>query len=273
MRKIWIFLAFFINFTHSQILDAVAITVNNEPITLYQISQAMKELKLSKDEAISVLIDDRVEESQIKKFGIFVNNYELDTQINQMLSQSGTDIERLKLDLKAQNKSYDEFRENFKENLLKKKLYEAIGTSFKADVSEDGARKHYEIHHEDFLFYTQIQAMIYTSNDEKTLEEFKSSGRKKGDIKQIKENLNLQNSDPRLLAFLSRLKIGESSIVLENQGEFMLYKVVSKNAPEALNFEQVKNEVIGAYVNFQRENYIKDFLTKARISANIRYIR
>lgn len=273
MKKICIFLFSCVIFTNAQVVNAVAIIVNNEPITLFEIQNAMNELKIDRTEAVKLLINDRIEQAQIKKMGNIVDEFELESEIKKMLTANESDLQSFKNELKAQGKDYESFKKEYRKQLEKRKLYEAVASGAKIDYSDEGVRKFYETHEEDFLLFEQILVSVFSSKRVENLEKFRQTGIKTKDIKERQDNLNVQNTDPRLLVFLSGIEIDAFSPVLENESEFVLYKVKRKNSPQALPFEQIKEQVSSVYVNKQRQDYIKDFFDKAHSKAQIVRLR
>ena len=96
---------------------------------------------------------------------------------------------------------------------------------------------------------------------------------KKVALKGENVNLNVNNADPRLLALLSQLKIGEFSSVLNSRNGFELYEVRAKSGANVPEFEQIKDSVMNVYFNEQRQNYIQDYFDKLRSKLNIEYLK
>lgn len=273
MKKICIFLFLCVIFATAKVVNAVAIIVNNEPITLFEIENAMKELKIDRQKAVELLINDRIEQAQIKKMGNVVSNFELDNEIKKMLAANERDLDSFKAELKAKGQDFESFKKDYKKQLEKRKLYEAVASGAKVDYSDEGVFSFYETHKDDFLLYGQISVSVYTAKKAENLEIFRNGGAKTRDIKEEKDTLTLQNTDPRLLVFLSSIEENGFSPVLENENEFVLYKVKSKTKPEALPYEQIKEQVSSVYVNKQRQDFIKDFFDKEHAKAQIVRLR
>ncbi len=141
MKKILLSFAFFASLASANTINAIAVVVDKEPITTYDIDQTMKALKIDKNKALGVLINEKMEISQMKQLGIVVNDLELDDAINKMLAQNKITLNAFKTNLKSKNQSYEQFRVNFKKDLEKRKLYEKIASMAKTDFSDDGAKK------------------------------------------------------------------------------------------------------------------------------------
>ncbi len=271
MKKILMILLFFVAIVNAKVLNSVALVVEKEPITNYDIEQTMKLLKLPREQALAVLINEKMELSQIKQFSIVVNELEVDAAISKILTQNKMNLEQFKNSLKAKGQNYELFRHNLKKDLEKRKLYEKIASMNKTDFSEESAKKFFEANKEKFLFYTSIDVKIYRSSDQAILEKMKTD--KKIALKAQNVNLNPHNADPRLLALLSQLKIGEFSPVLNSKEGFELYEVMAKSGANVPEFEQIKDSVMNVYFNEQRQNYIQDYFDKLRSKLNIEYLK
>ncbi len=270
MKKTWIFLIFYANFANAVLSNSIALVVDKEPITSYDIEQTMKILNTSREQALNVLIDEKIELSQIKQLGIAVNELEIDEGIRKIMAQSGMNLEQFRANLKQRGQSYEGFRAELKRDLEKRKLYEKIASFNKADFSDEGARKFFEQNKNRFALYTNINVNIYNSQDPSVLENLRNNK-----FTMLSPNdaiLNTNNSDPRLLGLLSQIQVGDFSPVLNSKQGYEVYEIKSKNNPEYPLYEQIKNEVLNTYVSEQRQNYIKDYFEKLRSKLSIEYL-
>lgn len=271
--KMRIFLLLFMIFalSYARQINAIALTVDQEIITEYEISKLMQEKKISKQEAINELIDDKLELAEIKKYKIFVNEFELENEMNKMLMQSNSSLNQLKANLSK--KDFQKAKENFKKQLEKRRLYEALVSAYKVDTSEQGLRSYYDSNPDDFVIFTQISVEVLSSSEASELEKLKTSKRKAASIQSESVILSPQNSDIRLLAFLSRLKPGEYTPIMQNNDIFMMYKVKNKEQAQTLPFDEIKSEITNLYASKQREEYLSDYFNKLRAKADIKYLR
>ncbi len=271
--KMRIFLLLFMIFalSYARQINAIALTVDQEIITEYEISKLMQEKKISKQEAINELIDDKLELAEIKKYKIFVNEFELENEMNKMLMQSNSSLNQLKANLSK--KDFQKAKENFKKQLEKRRLYEALVSAYKVDTSEQGLRSYYDSNPDDFVIFTQISVEVLSSSEASELEKLKTSKRKAASIQSENVILSPQNSDIRLLAFLSRLKPGEYTPIMQNNDIFMMYKVKNKEQAQTLPFDEIKSEITNLYASKQRDEYLSDYFNKLRAKADIKYLR
>lgn len=271
MKKILLSFAFFISLTHANTINAIAVVVDKEPITTYDIERTMKTLNIPKNQALGILINEKMELSQMKQFGIYTSELELDNAIDKMLKQNKTSLQSFKKDLQAKGQNYEQFRSNFKKDLEKRKLYERIANTAKTDFSDEGAKNFFKQNKNKFTFFTEIKANIYRSNNAQDLENIKAT--KKALLKAEKVTLTPSNSDPRLLGLLSSIPLGNFSPVLNSQKGYEIYQVNDKAKGQIPEYHQIKNEVLNAYVSEQRQNYIQDYFDKLRSKINIEYLK
>lgn len=271
MKKILLTCVFLSNILYANVINAISIIVDKEPITLYEIEQTMKKLNIPRNQALIILVNEKIEQAQIKKFGITINEIDLENSIDKMLAQNHLSLEQFKKELKNKNQNFETFKQDFKKDLEKRKLYEQILTMSKIDYSEKGAKKFFETNKSDFSIFSEIDVNIYNSNDPKILEDIKKSH--KILFKRKQAHLNLNNTDPRLLVLLSQVNINDFSPVLNSKNGYELYEVKDKRGEQTPDFDEVKNEVLNAYINKQKQNFIQDYFEKLRSKANIEYIR
>ncbi|TQR54454.1 peptidylprolyl isomerase [Campylobacter troglodytis] len=268
MKQICIFLCLCFLASKAASINAIALIVDNEPITVYEINEAEKKLKTTRENAINFLINDRIERAQIKKMGTTLSEFELETEIKKIF-----DEDELKAELRAKKQSYEDFKEDFKSQLEKRRLYELVASGAKIDYSEEAARSFYERNLDEFLLFTSITVSVYNSSKLSSLENLRSTNKKDPSIKEKTAKLSLDNSDPRLLVFLSRLAKNEYSPILEDEKGFVMYRLRDKSLPQPLAYEDVREEVGSVYINQQRQDHIKDFFDKAYSKANITRLR
>lgn len=271
MKKILLTCAFLSNILYANTINAISMIVDKEPITVYEIQQTMKKLNIPRNQALIILVNEKIEQAQIKKFGIAINEIDLENSIDRMLEQNRISLEQFKKELKNKNQNFEAFKQDFKKDLEKRKLYEQILTMAKIDYSEAGTKNFFEMHKSEFSIFTEIDVNIYNSNDPAILEEIKKSH--KISFKRKQAHLNINNADPRLLALLSQVNINDFSPVLNSKNGYELYEVKDKRGEQTPDFDEVKNEVLNAYINKQKQNFIQDYFEKLRSKANIEYIR
>ncbi|MCX2683187.1 hypothetical protein OQH60_04820 [Campylobacter sp. MIT 21-1685] len=255
----------------SSTINTIAVVVDKEPITTYDIEQTMKALQIDRAKALVLLINEKIEFSQMKQLGIFVNELELDEAIKKFLAQNHLNLEEFKKVLNEKGQNYANFRANLKKDLEKRKLYDRIANFNKTDFSEAGAKKFYKQHKEQFKVWTQINVNIYSSSQPELLENILET--KKASIKPHNVILNTANSDSRLLSFLSQIPLNEFSPILNGRNGYEIYEVKAKADPQEPDYEEIKNEVLNAYITKQRQDFTQDYFEKLRAKVTIEYLQ
>jgi len=119
-----------ISLAHSQIINGVAIQVNNIPITLYDIKVAQKELGKSKAEVVQLLIQNALEESESQRFHLEATDKDVELYISKIMAQNRIPTKDAFFQaLKYQGISKDDFLKNIKRQVIKPKLYQRISAS------------------------------------------------------------------------------------------------------------------------------------------------
>ena len=70
------------------LVDGIALVVNEEPITLYDIDKKMLESNLSKKDAVSLLIDELLYEQELRKYNIEVDIFDVNNYIEKIRKSS-----------------------------------------------------------------------------------------------------------------------------------------------------------------------------------------
>ena len=113
MNKIILSILFCTVSLYAGLINAIAITVNDTPITLLDIDNEMLAKKVTKDQAVSILIDKILYEQELENNGISVDIFDLDNYIEKLAANNKMNV----LDFKSlvrQEQNYGAFKENIK---------------------------------------------------------------------------------------------------------------------------------------------------------------
>lgn len=274
-----IFTLLFILFTLSlpaMIVDGIAILVKEEPITLYDIEQAMQEERLPVMQAADLLIRQKLESMEIRQRDIKVTPVELFDRISQMAAQNNLTVSQLYDAVRStQGLTQDAFREKLTKSMLTQKLYNDIAFSTIDEPGEAEMREYYRLHAERFSHSDSFDVMVYTSTSQKALE-----GKIANPMLQV-SGVNVQEAtlpyaqiEPRLADLLGQTKRGEYTPILPDpKGGFVAFYIRNKSMPVMLPFETVKSQVQETMMADEREQTLKDYFDRARMNAEIKIIR
>ncbi|MBI3874190.1 MAG: hypothetical protein HY307_04225 [Arcobacter sp.] len=146
------------------IINGVAISVNEYPITLVDIDNKMEELKITKQEAVTMLIDEALYLQSIDKFRVVVDNFDVDSRIDKIAKDNKMTTFEFKNAIKQQE-DYDKFSEKIRLQLRHQKLITAIASNKLIIANEEDLKIYYNNNPEEFKMAKKIDVMHYTSKD------------------------------------------------------------------------------------------------------------
>ncbi|EAK9944390.1 putative chaperone (SurA domain) [Campylobacter lari] len=275
MRKFLISCCFATNILYAQTLGGVAMIVENQPITLYDIEQTMKELKTNdRQKAIAFLVDDKVQQSEAKKLGIYISTFELNEKLAQIAKGNKTDINGLQTKIEKDGLSFEVFKNKVRKDLEREKLYRSIMQNAKINIDDQALKHFYESNLDKFSTFSNIDLVVYNSTNPELLQQLAQNPMyKNSQIKSKAISLNAASIDPRLLALLNNTKIGEFTPVLNGENAYIAYFVKEKYGKNPIEFDLIKDQVSNVYTLTQREQALKNHLDKIRANAHIEELR
>jgi len=133
-----------IGWLNAGLINGVAVTVNNEVITMYDIDQMMKLKKSTPQQAVSMLIDKTLYEQEIKKFSLKVKESDINTYIENLAKSNRMSLEEFKEAVSKQEKDYNLFKKDIRVRVLNQKLIEKIAAGKLKIASEEDMTMFYD---------------------------------------------------------------------------------------------------------------------------------
>ncbi len=261
---------------YAKMIDAIAIIVNNEPITLYEIEQTKKSLGIPTQQAVQLLIRKKIELAQIKKLGIDVSDFELQEAIDNYAKQKGMDIFTLRELLEKKGVAWEEYKQSFKEQLLRKKLYEKIAKSAR-HPSQEQLKEYYDTHPDEFMVPKSVVVTKYISPSKELLMQITQNPLYEPQnamlLQKGEEEIELDKVNPQFAAMLSQLKEGEFSQILPLQDRFLLLYVKKRKGLHKIPFEEAKGYILQRLASQTSSKSVKEYFDKLQASAKIKIIR
>ncbi|WP_458396040.1 peptidylprolyl isomerase [Campylobacter sp.] len=275
MIKNLIFIALFLAIcADARYVGGLVATVDNEPITTYELNNIMKKMNINKEEALNLLIRDKLELAQIKKLNITVSEFEIDQKIAQLASSNNMSVNSFKELLKSRGTSEAKLREDMQISIKKEKLYAGILNTPNQNITPQNAKRFYENNPSLFLQFDKVSLIRYLSNDANALnlqaKDYKSN------IKGVqKESMTLSSFEiaPGLVYIFNNTPNGQFTPILEGPASLERFYIIAKNGSVLPPFEAVEQAVVNAMVEQEREIAIMDYFNKLKVKANIKYIK
>jgi len=275
MYKILLILLFYISL-NAKMIDGVAIVVDNQAITLYDIKQEMQLTGVDAKKASDILIRKKLEEIEIKKRKIHVSSDEVYQEIKATAQRNHMSVSQFYDAVRNSNGlSSSEVQKKIKERLQSQRLFSAIAYSSMAEPTESEIKDYYTLHKKVFQHPSAFSTIIYTSNNQEKLQEKVSNPMfYSPDIQQNEQTLKYNRISPKLAELLKSTKVNEFTPVIPNgKGGYMSFYI--KNIIKAKNSDisSVKNQIINMIMKDKREQVLGDYFARLRNSDNIKMIR
>ncbi len=281
-------------------LSSVIATVGTKKITGEDLKQRLNHYKvllnleekepLPKHENLNKavlyqLIDEYLLEMEAKRLNISVSNEELEKEVNLLLGKY--DNPKLGLILAKNEMSFDEWKASVKKGLVVKKL-ELVQVESKLSVDESEIKSYYDKNKDSFKWPERVRALQIMVTDETVAEQVRKKLLNKGDFAKIARERS-QSPDAASggdLGYFSRgqmppefenavfgLKVGQISEVIESIYGFHVFKVVNREPPGDMSYDEARGRIRKLLMAQKREKEYKHWIDelKERVPVNIDY--
>lgn len=293
----------------AETISRIAAVVNDAIITTLQLDTAL-DAEIRKNPALQnadadnldelrrQLLDRLIEEELLKQriaeLKLTVSDAEVDEAIADVQQQNNLSREQLLAALKQQGVSYNTYRSNMREQILRFKLV-SREVQEKVDVSNSAVRDYYAAHQDDyrlpaFLHLANLvfslpadadaglkeasraraeqarQRLLDGARIEALLVTFdKVAGVQGGDMGKISE----KDLAPKFAAAVHDLNTGDVSEIIETPQGLYLFKVVERNAGDVRPLEELRAEIEARLLEQTREQRFLAWQSDLKKSAYI----
>ncbi len=267
---------FLLTVLQAKMVDAVAVIVEGEPITLYDITQEMQLAHVSKKEAIDILIRKKLEALEIKKKGIRVSEDEVYDEIRRLAEANHMTISQFYDAVRESNGlSSSQLKEKIKERLLSQKLYQSIAMSKMSEPDEREIEEYFKLHKEEFVHPAFYDVIIYSAPDKELLMQKLSNPMFYSEkIKQTQQRIDYDKLPPALAKMLDATKEGAfTQIVPDGKGGYMSFYIEKRGPSTEADLEKLRPLIVNAIMNQKRKEILDDYFAKLKDSADIKILR
>lgn len=273
MKKIILSILFAAVSLHAGLVNAIAITINETPITLYDIDQEIETKQISKEQAVSQLIDQILYEQALKSNKISVDIFDIDTYIEKLAASNKMNV----LDFKSlvrQQEDYTSFKEKIKKQLLHQKLITKIASGKLKIATEDDLKIYYENNKEQFKIAGTINVVAYVSKNKKVLNQLKKNPMLQSkDI--LIQNITMKQSElnPQTKYILNSTSPKQFSAIFAQNKNYNMFYVKEKKDINTLVFTDVKDRIFQVIMKKREQDYLKEYFETSKITADIKVLR
>lgn len=256
-------------------VDALAVIVNDEPITVYEIHKAQTRFKVGKDQAVNILIKIKLEDFEIKNRKINTSNYKIEERFKKVAAGNNMSSSNFENALRAKNVNVIKFKDEIKGQLDRETLYEQIVRSEIKKPTDVELKNYYDRNSHLFNIPKEIEITKYTSFSAKTLNELhKNPLMQNPDIKSEDAKIETNRMHRQLLQVLLRTKEGSFTPILPvAKGVFATIFVKKKLGIMNFDFESNKDKIITIMYKSREQDILKGYFNKVRADSIIKVLR
>jgi len=261
----------------ADIVGGIAVTVDDETITLYEIKQEQAISKLSVKQTVDLLIRSKLEKIEAKKRNINVSNQEVLDDLKKMADQNNMTLSQLYEAMSSvRHLSESQTKEKTREKLLKQKLFNAIAMSQMEEPTEEELEEYYNLHLDEYKTPKSIETMLYTSPSKAALEQKISNPMiNLPSVQTQSQSLETAKINPRLAQLLISTKDGGFTPVLPQMGGtgHMAFYIIKKHELNTPPLELVRDQIQAKIMDEKREQVLSEHFQRMRVNADIRVLR
>lgn len=258
-------------------ISGIAVTIDDEPITLYEFKQEQDISKKSIKETLDSLIRLKLEELEAKKRHISVSNEEVLDELKKMAQKNNLTLTQLYEAMgSARNLTESQIKQKTKERLLKSKLFNAIAMSQIQEPTDEEVNEYYKLHIDKYKTAKKIDTIVYSSSSKQALLEKMSNPMM--NIPSVNtQNITIDPSkiDQRVASIILQTKSNQFTPVLPNAGEngYITFYVLKKKDITTQPLESVRPQVENKIIEEKREQVLSEHFQRMRTNADIKILR
>jgi hypothetical protein len=262
---------------NAKIIDGVAILVQNEPITMQEITNAMAESHLDQDKTVDFLVRKKLEDQEIKSRKITVTDDEVIEEIKRMATQNNMTVGQFyDAVASSQNLTSAQVQKEMKERLLNQKLFQAIAYTHMDEPDEQEIKNYYELNKAKFNHPQSYSTVVYESKQQSLLQQkidnpmFYSA-----EIGHKDQTFEYNKIAPQLAELLDRTPLNHFSEIISNgkEGFVCFYVQAVEQSNKDVKLEDIKAQVENMIMSDKREQVLKEYFDRAKLNANIQTLR
>lgn len=263
-----------IAFAASGLVDAIALVVNDTPITLYDIEKRKAQANVSKEEAVSQLVDEALFEELVRKNNITADIFDVNNYLEKVAASNGMDLYAFKSIIKQKYPNYEAYEEQTKKQIIRQKLTDKlVRGNLKIATAED-LKIYYDNNINQFQSASNVKAIQYASKNKANLEmNMKNPMATIENVTRRPIDLDQTNLNPQLRYIINETNVNQFTPVFTANQEYTALMIVQKENTQTLAFEEVKDKIFNIVMQDRESKYLKDYFEKLKLSADIKIVR
>ena len=274
MKKLFFIFFILVGISYAQVINAIALVINDDAITTYDINNKMKLLNVSKDEAIGQLVDEILFKNLIAENNISADIFDVNSYLEKVATSNGMDLYTFKSIIKQKYKNYKAYEKNVKNNIIKQKLSDKLIRGNLKIANEVDLRIYYENNTNLFQAVSKIYVRKYTSTNKKELVSVQTNPMlNSSNIEQSNLVLKQDELNSQLRFIISDTKINTFTPIFSSNKKYTTLLIRKKEDIKTIKFEDVRDRIFNIVMQDRERKYLKDFFDRLKLTANIRIVR
>ena len=274
MYKLFLALLVSSGISFANMENGIALIVNDEPITTYDIESTMAEGKMNKNQAVGLLIDKALYEQSVKENNITADIFDVNEYIEKLANANGMDLYSFKAIVKQKYANYADFEEEAKDAVIRQKLIQKIVKGQLAVATQEDMELYYEKNKSQFSTSKAYEVMQYTSKNKASLiSAINSPMMIPSDVEKTPVKLGIENLQPQMQFLLNETKINNFTPIFTANKQFTALFVTKKEGTVILDFASVKAKIFNDIMTTREKKYLKDYFEKEKLTADIKIVR
>ncbi|RDU64093.1 peptidylprolyl isomerase [Helicobacter sp. MIT 14-3879] len=267
-------LLLFIYGLSANIIDGIAIKVNGNIITLYEIKELQEKQKIDKNKAIEILIQEKLKENEIKRLGIKVDDNKVNEEINNIAISNNLTRNDFENAIKSQGVDFEKYKNDLKSHIINRELMQNILQTNTNLTSEDDLRKYYENNKNEFMIPTKIKVTSYTSNSDVALQRFLQNPMMLNpNIQSKDEEIDIRSLPQQIVNIFLETPEKKFTPVLNSGSTLIIFFIKEKSSKEVLPFEDIRTNVMQKYAQVKENEILNEYFNKIKANSKIEIIR
>ncbi len=274
MKKLFFTLLVTISISYANTINAIALIVNEVPITLYDIEKRKFEKNISKDKAVSQLVDEALFDELVNKYNITADVFDVNNYLEKIAASNGIDLYTFKSIIKQKYKDFSQYEEQTRQAIIKQKLTEQIVRGNIKIATDEDLKIYYDNNLSKFQMSSGVKAIQYNSINKELLNQAIQNpiANIKGVIK-TPIDLNQEAISSQLRYIINETKVNQFTPIFTANEQFVSLLITQKVGEKTIAFEDVKDKVFNIVMQNREQKYLKDYFEKLKLSADIKIVR
>lgn len=274
MKKLLIAFLITAGVLNAGLVNAIALIINEEPITLYDIDKKRAEKSISKASAVSLLIDEMLYKQELKNKNITVDMFDINNYLERIAASNNMDLYQFKSIIKQKYKNYSVYEDEIRQQISRQKLVSKVLRGNLKKPSDTDLKIYYDNHLNEFSTASTFHVIQYATKNKRALLTLRKNPMANTQGVQRKEViLEQEKLNSKFKYLLNDTKQREFTPIFTANKNFVMLYITKKEGVVTQKFEDVKENILQVILSEKEKKYLQEYFEKLKLTADIKIIR